>query len=217
MKKIMMLGFGLMLTAVSCKKEYDKVSKEVEISYPTVTVKGAKFVTLNVGGTFVDEGATVIDDITGGQSTVMGENVSDLNTSRPGLYSVTYSAANANGYVSTAARYVAVTNYPDDVNLSGRYQRQAAAPNNRFVTLTRMSRALYRTSDIGGAGLGDTGYFAVLDTNKIDFGRQWSETLGTYISGSNSFLRIRPGDTSYAYALAAAGYGTAQRIFRKVP
>lgn len=200
---------------VACKKETDDVSKVVTVSAPTININGSKFMTLSVGTPFVDSGATLIDDVTGQSSKIMADTVDGggvVDVSTPGLYTLTYSAKNANGYGSVNARYVAVTNYPDNANLSGKYVRQS---NQVAVTVSRKSRALYAISDFGGANIPDVGYFAVLDTSHIDFGVQYSETIGAFFTAKVSYLHIRPGDTSFAYALTAPGYGTAVRVFKK--
>jgi hypothetical protein len=201
----------------ACKKETDDVSKVVTVSAPTININGSKFMTLNVGAPFVDSGATLIDDVTGQSSQIMADTTDGggiVDVSTPGLYTLTYSAKNGNGYGSINARYVAVTNYPDLAKLTGKYVRQS---NSRAVTVSKMSRALYAISDFGGAGIPDVGYFAVLDTNKIDFGYQYSETIGAFFTADVSYFHLRPGDTSFAYALNAAGYGTAVRVFKKQP
>jgi hypothetical protein len=214
MKKILLIASAALVAFAACKKTND-VSKVVTVSAPTININGSKFITLNVGSPYVDSGATLIDDVTGQSSQIQadttdGNGVVDVNT--PGMYTLTYSAKNANGYGSINARYIAVTNYADAANLSGTYVRQS---NQRAVHVTRKSRALYMIDDFGGAGIPDAGYFAVLDTAHIDFGYQYSETIGAYFTAKVSYLHVRPGDTSFAYALSAAGYGTAVRVFKK--
>ena len=215
MKKFLLIAFAVTAAFAACKKKTDDVSKVVTVSAPTININGSKFMTLNVGTPFVDSGATLIDDVTGQSSTIMadtadGGGVVDVTT--PGLYTLTYSAKNGNGYSSTNARFIAVTNYADKADLSGVYVRQS---NKVPVNVTRMSRALYQTDDFGGAGLGDVAYFAVIDTTMIDFGYQYSETIGAFFTADVSYLHVRPGDTSFAYVLHAPGYGTALRVFKK--
>ena len=212
MKKFLLIASAALVTFAACKKKTDDVSKVVTVSYPTININGAKFMTINVGAPFVDSGATLIDDVTGQSSTIMADTTTSVDPSTPGLYTLTYSAKNANGYGSINARFVAVTNYPDKADLSGTYVRQS---NKLAVEVSRKSRALYETSDFGGAGLGDVAYFAVLDTNKIDFGYQYSETIGAFFTADVSYLHLRPADTSFAYVLHAPGYGTALRVFKK--
>ncbi len=212
MKKLLLIA-GVALTAfAACKKTDDNVSKVVTVSHPAININGSKFMTINVGAPFVDSGATLIDDVTGQSSVIMADTTSAVDPSTPGMYTLTYSAKNANGYGSINARYVAVTNYPDNTNIGGRFVRQS---NSLAVQVTRVSRAIYRTGDFGGAGIPDAAYFAVIDTATIDFGQQYSETIGSFFSVDVSYFHLRPGDTSYAYVLHAPGYGTALRVFKK--
>ncbi len=215
MKKLLFIGCAALVAIAACKKKTDDVSKVVTVSAPTININGSKFKSITVGTPYVDSGATLIDDVTGQSSQIQadtadGGGVVDVTT--PGLYTLTYSAKNANGYGSINARYVAVTNYADAANLTGTYVRQS---NQRAVHVTRKARGLYMTDDFGGAGIPDAGYFAILDTAHMDFGYQYSETIGAFFTVDVSYLHIRPADTSYAYTLHAAGYGTALRVFKK--
>ncbi len=211
MKKALVYICGLMLLVAACKKD-DSVSKVVEVSAPEITLKGDKVVSINVGGSYDDPGATVFDDITN-STTEITATYSSLNTAVPGLYYMQYTAKNANGYIFSVARYIAVTNYADDVDLSGVYERTS---NGVQVELSRVARGLYKTSDMGGAGLPDVAYLAVIDENTIDFGPQYSESIGAEVYGTDAELTIGPEDTSYSYVVHAAGYGTALRTFVKV-
>ncbi len=206
--------FAALLTtgmALGCKKEND-VSKVVDIAYPAIELKGDKYVSLHTGESYSDPGAHVSDPTNGSSADIMAD-YSSLDVNTPGLYYMQYSYTNSYGYTSNAGRYIAVTDYADAVDLSGSYERTA---NGVVVNLERVARGLYMTDDMGGAGLNDAGYFAVLDDSTIDFGPQLSESLGTEIYGVNGALQIGPDDTSYTYALRAPGYGTAQRVFVKV-
>lgn len=202
---------ALALTQPGCKKETSD-THVVKVSYPTITLNGSKYVSLNVGAAYDDPGATGTDDISGSTKTIKAE-YSTLDVSTPGLYYMRYSMMNANGYITKVGRYIAVTNYDDAVDLTGVYERTS---NGVQVNLTKMSRGLYMTDDMGGAGLADNAYFAVIDETTIDFGAQLSETIGEEVDGSNEALSITATDTTYKYRLAAPGYGTALRVFVKV-
>lgn len=209
MKKLLILS-SLILVFAACKKE-DNVSKVVDVTYPEITLKGDKYITIDVNGSYTDEGATVFDDVTGTSSDIEA-TYSSLDPSTPGLYYMQYTAKNANGYITSVARYIAVTDYADGVDLSGVYERSS---NGVQVNLLRMSRGLYMTDDMGGANINDAGYFVVINDTTIDFGPQYSETIGTEIYAVNAALEIGPTDTAYTYALRAPGYGTGQRTFVK--
>lgn len=212
MKKILLVACGLLIVFAACKKDPDPVSRVVDVTAPSIVVNGDKVVSVKVGGTFTDPGATLTDDVTGAVTTIYADEPIDLDLTKAGMYTLTYSAKNANGYATTAARYIGVTNYNDGANLSGPYVRTS---NNRKVNVTKEAASVYAIHDFGGAGIpADIGYFVVLDTNHIDFGNQYSETVGYFTAKIDHFY-MRTGDTSFAYALDAAGYGTAVRNFVK--
>ncbi|MGN6477900.1 MAG: immunoglobulin-like domain-containing protein [Flavipsychrobacter sp.] len=210
MKKIFAILAITILTVTACKK--DKTVSHV-VTVPTVKVNGDKFITINVGGTMPeDAGATVINDeaISGGSNIMASENNVDVNT--PGIYYMLYQTQTKNGYTVGAARYIAVTNYTDAEDLTGTYVRTA---NDVPVELTRKSRALYENNDMGGAGLSDAIYFAVINDSTIVAGPEYSETLSTVIDTKNAELHIEPGNTYFQYILIAPGYGTPLRKFVK--
>lgn len=212
MKKIWIVVVIIWAVAqAGCKKE-ETNTRVVKVSYPTISLNGDKYVTLNVGTAYNDPGATGTDDISGSTKSLTADS-STLDVTKPGLYYKMYTMRNANGYITKVGRYIAVTDYQDNVNLTGVYERTA---NGIQVNLTRVSRALYMTDDMGGAGLPDAAYFAVINDSTIDFGRQLSESIGEEINASDEALHITATDTSYQYKLSAPGYGTALRIFVKV-
>ena len=213
MKKflIILLSLTPAVLYTSCKKD-EVVSKVVDVSFPEIELKGDKYVTLNVGQAYTDPGAVATDDISGAKTDIMAEYSSlDINT--PGVYYMQYTTKNANGYITNVGRYIAVTNFLDDFDLSGEYERTA---NGVIINVSKVSRGLYMIDDMGGAGLPDAAYFAVVDASTIDFGPQLSESIGSEIDASGETLSFDGGDTTLQYALSAPGYGTAPRTFVKV-
>lgn len=211
MKNILIVFFSLLLVG-SCKKQ-EIVSQEVTVSYPVITLKGDKYISIPVGGSYTDAGASVFDDVNGSTTDLMAD-YSSLDVNTPGLYYMAYRAKNTNGYKSFAARYIAVTDYPDTVDIQGVYQRTS---NGVTVNLTRVAKGLYMTDDMGGAAINDVAYFTLISDTEMDLGPQLSETLGSEIAGSDESIIINDADdVTYSYKLDAAGYGTAQRTFVKV-
>ena len=109
MKKysIIILAAALSLLAVSCKKESAGVTRITY--YPTITLKGDNPFIVEKGGSFTDPGfsAEMNGEDVSAQVTV---DASDVDTSTPGIYSVTYSMVNADGFPSAATRDVYVLN-----------------------------------------------------------------------------------------------------------
>ncbi len=127
MKKniILILAAALSLIAVSCEKTSEGVTRITY--YPTLTLEGDQYVFMNTGSSFTDPGFTAV---------MNGEDVSDqvditsnIDSSKPGMYTVLYSLVNSDGIAATASRYVIVSEAGDD--LPGWYTTD---PNSYRVT-----------------------------------------------------------------------------------
>jgi hypothetical protein len=119
MKKIIglfLFGAIVMTTNTGCKKKgctdntatnYNSAAKKDDATClyaPTITLNGNATVSLNVGATYTDAGATAANK---DGSAVTVTTVSTVNTANKGTYTVTYTASNANG-TTTAQRTVNV-------------------------------------------------------------------------------------------------------------
>ena len=117
--RLSIVAMSAVVLITSCEKDdTESVSREVKVSYPEIILNGDEVVILPVGASYTDAGAIVKDDITGQESPL--EAVSDnVNTAEPGLYLVIFTAANANGFETTVARKVAVTDVTGTIDRSG--------------------------------------------------------------------------------------------------
>lgn len=212
MKKILFLITASAISITACKKDKENISKVVDITYPTVQLNGEKYITLNPGQPYDDPGAISVDDVSGAQTSVNAD-ANTLDPATPGLYYMSYIATNANGYKTTAGRYIAVTGYNDNINFEGTYLRAATGAE---VHVTKVARGMYMIDDMGGAGLPDAAYIAIIDDSTFDLGLQISESIGAEIDGANEKIIIDGGDTILQYSLDAPGYGTAVRSFIKI-
>lgn len=213
MKKIIIALFAVgFLLHTGCRKRdtEEGVSKVVEVTAPTINLKGDKFISLSVGESYSDPGATAIDDVTGEETQIMAE-YSSLDPSTPGMYYMLYTAKNGNGYIQNTVRYIAVTNYDDAVDLTGTYERTA---NGVLVEVTKVAPSMYKNADMGGARINDALYFVIINDTTIAAGPQFSESLGAEILTGGESLSLDDPYT-FKYALGAPGYGTALRTFVK--
>ena len=76
-------------------------------SEPTITLNGESHITLNVGDTYTEQGATAKDDKDGDISSKISISGS-VNTSKAGKYTITYSVKNSNGKTVTKTRTITV-------------------------------------------------------------------------------------------------------------
>ncbi len=96
-----------------------------ESSAPTITLNGSANMTINVGDTYSEKGATAKDDIDGDLTSKISIS-GTVNTSKAGTYTITYSVTNSKGKTSTVKRTITVKekssskdNTTSDQNTSG--------------------------------------------------------------------------------------------------
>lgn len=217
MKKsfIALTAFTLLIGFTACQKKISSsVSRTVTASYPVITINGPQFVSMPVGGSFSDQGATAVDTILG--ETLQPTNVSnDIDPQTPGFYTVQYSFKNSNGYTSVGTRFVLVTDIDSALDYTGVYRRTT---NNSPMNVDKVARGLYKTDNVGGVPLPSpfaiTVYFGQIDDSTLVVPAQPTAAGEMYCS--NSFIRANAGvDTSISWIVRNASFGTAVRKFVK--
>lgn len=196
-----------------CEKDPDPVSTVVDVSYPTVELKGPEFVYIPIGGTFTDEGAILTDDVSGAQSDITATS-SEVDPTTPGLYAVTYEAANANGFLASATRNVLVLDYTPapglTVSLAGPWLREATGVE---AIWHEMQPGLYIISYAGGVS--STPVYAIQTSdNVVDIPAQ-TTIGGLALEGIDETLEFSETDTTITYKLIAQGFGAGDRTFVK--
>ncbi len=149
-KNILILTIAVISILGACKKEDTaEVSKVVSVSYPMITLKGAPgdtVIFLATGSTYTDAGATLTDDITGAQSDLIG-STAEVDLSTPGVYYVTFSASNSNGFETTKNRVIVV--YDATVPLED-YTGTYSQANGRVVNVAKVADRLFTCDDLYG-------------------------------------------------------------------
>jgi hypothetical protein len=126
-----------------------KTSKDVTVTVkdataPTITVIGNTSITHAANTTYIDQGATVTDNNCGSPAATIS-TVNQVNSNVPGVYTVTYSATDASGNLTTATRTVTVVdNIPpvitaNNISVSMDADLCYATINNFGVTATDAS------------------------------------------------------------------------------
>lgn len=212
MKKIFVL-VCCALTIFSCKK--DKIIStpdEVGISkvtyFPILTVAGDPIIAVANGGTFTDPGVTA----KAGSSNVPVTTSGTVNTSQDGVYSLSYTAVNKDGFSASASRTVVVyTTMPDAVanDFSGTYLRSATGVNSYW---TKLAPGVYIVANPGGAASGagltviafnKTGTSITVPSQRSSDGNTSSASNITFTPAQYSWIFLNP------------GYGTGLRTFVK--
>jgi hypothetical protein len=81
---------------------------------PVITLNGEATITLTVGDTYAEQGATALDDVDGN---VAVKRSGKVDTTTAGSYTVTYSATDSSGNSATAQRVVIVETAPQSQTL----------------------------------------------------------------------------------------------------
>lgn len=215
MKKIIILFAAITLAVtISCKKKSpDLVSKIVTASYPIITITGDQFVSIPVGGSFTDLGATAKDTVLNEILTATSIT-NDIDPTTPGFYTVQYNFKNSNGYTAVGTRFVLVTNIDPLLDNSGEYFRTT---NNAPMNVEKVATGLYKTDNVGGVPLPSafaiTVYFGQLDDSTLVVPAQPTDAGEMYCV--NSKIIPTALDTTITWAVRNASFGTAQRTFIK--
>lgn len=216
MKKAL-IGILLLSAGIwSCKKEAI-LSTVVNVSYPTITLKGNAVISTGIGtGSYVDPGATGYDDVKG-TTTNLTPVSNNVDLTQAGFYNVTYTMKNSNGYTSTVIRLVLVTPVSASLDWTGTYKRVS---NGQHVTITKKGTGLYTTDNIGGVAGNPSFLFPIYigqtsDTT-IAVPPQISP-LGGNLFCTNGKFSLSAADTTFSYIVMGAGFGTAVRVFTHHP
>jgi len=201
------------MTLFSCKKQsfnYPEgtVGSSKITVYPILELKGDRFVAVPIGGAYAEAGVdatvggTAIDVKIGGQ----------VNTGVAGLYMLSYTGTNADGFSASLLRTVVVYDTKPDAaahDLSGSYARGA----NTSVW-TKMAPGVYLVANPGGAaGAGNIKVMVINPTGFTFSMPKQTAVGGTWKSNSESF---KPDGSGYSWAVENVGYGTQVRNFVKV-
>ncbi|WP_166669337.1 MULTISPECIES: DUF5011 domain-containing protein [unclassified Flavobacterium] len=211
MKKIfisLMVVSGLLLT--SCEESTDGVSKVT--AYANLTMNGDALVVLTQGETYTEAG---VEAEANGQVlpvTIDGT----VDTSKPTVYKLRYSAVNSDGFPASLTRTVIVlSNKPSTIDLTGTFFRSGNANN---VTRVGSGDRHYFTDNATGYTVGDPNVlkmefyniddkqvYAPFKADASDTGIDAESNIGTITDKNNWKWSIT----------ATAFFGTADRIFKR--
>lgn len=138
-----LLGLAFLAFLNSCSEE---APIESEITYyPTFEVVGGQYIMVESGTTFNDPGVIA----SAGEDELPVTISGSVNTSQIGVYALSYSATNDDGFSASTSRYVLVTNDPGLIagnDLSGAYTSATNATHK--MNVTKIADGFYEASDL---------------------------------------------------------------------
>ncbi|QIX60722.1 DUF5011 domain-containing protein [Hymenobacter sp. BT18] len=210
------LGISVLAATImlaSCDKEEASpyiVSRVT--TYPTIALTDAPILSVFKGQAFNDPGAvTKIGD-----QTVETKVTGTVDTNTLGVYTITYTGQNSDGFTASTSRLVAVVD-PAVANedISGSYARTNGAP----VTITKIGPGIYRNSNFGGvlppSAFIQPSYLAQVSPTQLVFPTQNVPNIGE-VSFQNVSTTLADGKiVGYKYVVINPSFGTALRTFVK--
>jgi hypothetical protein len=192
----------------------DKVGVSRVVFFPVIATKGDRLVIINQGQTYSDAGAVA----TLGDKTVPYTTTGSVNTATPGIYTLSYTAINDDGFSASDFRSVAVIGNDVSTNdYSGAYARYVGGtPNGQSSTWTKTAPGVYTVINPGGAA-GVTATAVNYSGNLIAIPPQLTEAglFSTEISATSGIYYPTPAPAKYEWSIVNPGYGTALRTFVK--
>lgn len=214
-RHIKLLALLLSIFILSCNEKDDFNYPEGTVGsskitvYPILTLSGDTYLTIPKGTAYTEPGVTAKE----GDKSLTVKTSGSVNTSANGVYTLTYSAVNKDGFSATVKRVVAV--YTTDAgaaanDLSGSYARST---NGQLAIWTKIAPGVYKVENPGGA-IGATLTVVVFNPT----GYQVFIPLQNASDGSETYSSLEDYSAmplSYKWKINNPGYGPAVRTFTK--
>ena len=208
MKKILILAIvasGLLFT--SCEADSDNVSKVTK--YANMSINGDALVVMTQGETYTELGAKAE---AGGQQLEV-KTAGTVDTSKPSMYKVNYSAVNSDGFPATVTRTVVVlSNKPSTIDLTGTFLR-----NGNPNVVKSLGGRKYTCDNATGYNVADdmlTMVFYNIDDKQV-YAPYTPNASVSGISAESNIGTITDKDNWRWLIYASAVFGTAERIFKR--
>lgn len=215
MKKINILFLFLLLVSpvfMACDRDLETEGISRVTNFPLISLNGEQFVSIPVGGSFSDPGASATES--GAPISFTTTGTVDVNTA--GVYLITYTATNKDGFKVSTSRYVGVI-APDAaaMDITGKYKRDAGAMG--VMDVKKLGIGHYTSDNIGGVAVGGPtttvhfyhtkGTTLVVPEQTVTGGQVFSATNSVYVPGPPAAIK---------WVVINPGYGTAVRNFIKL-
>lgn len=209
MKKLFILLFIAGNLLQSCSKDETKNVSKVTI-YPVIKLNGSNPVVITQGGTYTEQGAIAL----AGTQTLPLTTEGSVNTSNPGIYEISYSTLNDDGFEASNTRTVIVlSSAPSSINLEGVFAR-----NGNINNVTKLSDRKYICDNATGYTTGNenniTLEFYNIDDSKI-YAPFQENTSSTGISAKSSLGNIISVNKFNWIIYASGFFGQSVRTFTR--
>ena len=121
-----MLGMSL-FSLTSCNDSKDELTDSRLTYYVKLDMQGDAFVQVPIGSTYTDAGCTATMNGEDATSRIITTGLDAIDTNTAGLYTVTYSAVNNDGFPASVTRTVAVCDPTITTDISGTWTLQAGS------------------------------------------------------------------------------------------
>lgn len=203
-KSIYMFALALALVGLnSC--DYDGKDDSYVTHYVTFSLNEGSRVTVPVGSSYSEPGFTAMEngEDVSSKVTVSGDEV---DPDQIGIYNITYSAVNKDGFAASTSRQVVVYNPEVTTNITGTYTvATASCSNNKIlasypitgntVTITQLAPGLYSVSDWWGGVYDQT----------IGYGSAYAAPGYFELKTDNSIVAISGENTPWGLTLTSGG------------
>jgi hypothetical protein len=210
------LIISFFMISSSCKKDdfnYPEgyVGSSKITVYPTLTLKGDPYMAVVNGGTFTDPGVIAKEGTTDLPVKVTGQ----VNSSVPGVYTLTYSAVNKDGFSASINRTVVIATVDATAaanDFSGNYARTS---NGSVAVWTKIAPGVYTVFNPGGApGTNLTVVVVNSQGDQIRIPNQVASD-GSQTSSKSETYNKSANPPQYSWVIVNPGYGTGLRTFIK--
>ena len=110
MKKLLYLFLTVLIFGCSGEDGGNDNNQGTDTTAPIITIVGEAVIDVLRESTYIDEGATAIDDVDGDITSLINSNAFDVNTLVSGEYIITYEVYDTAGNYASATRTVNVIN-----------------------------------------------------------------------------------------------------------
>lgn len=215
MKKIIFITLVAAFALSACSKE-ESMGVSTITTFPSIELNGDEAITILVGGTYTELGVTAME----GETVIPASGVitdGSVDNSVPGVYTISYTASNKDGFKVSARRYVGViTPAAAALNISGKYKRNAGALGVATIVKTTYP-GLYINDNPGGIAMTGTNqiYIYMFQTEPTVVSCPSQSTVAGEFACTGGIYDATGAAPLYKWVTINGGYGTAVRTFIK--